>query len=71
MTDWIEWSGGYCPLPRYVEVRYRDGSEQRLLIGSISDHSDWLHIASDPSGDIVAYRLVPPTLSRSSENRNG
>ena len=59
--SWIEWKGGGCPVApeTVVEVRVRDGS----------------HFNSGPAGnfcwrpfwrskyDIVAYRVVVPTLS--------
>lgn len=57
-TDWIEWNGGECPLPRRVEVRYRGGYEQMRAVENSLDNTDWLHLPSDPEGDIIAYRVV-------------
>lgn len=57
-TEWIEWAGGECPIKKGedVVVRYRDGFEQILLDAHVG--LLWLHLASDPEADIIAYRIV-------------
>ena len=57
MSDWIEWSGGECPVPPYtrVEVRFRNGA-----LNSVSSAKDWTW--KWPAGrgayDIVGYRVI-------------
>lgn len=57
---WIEWSGGECPLPRMVEVVFRDGTKTKRAIQNILGDEDWAHYTTDPDGDIIAYRIVEP-----------
>lgn len=66
--EWIEWSGGKCPVDRgtLVDVKTRDGAYGTFLFagsdlylpesegGAIAE--DWSHDGS--GGDIVSYRLV-------------
>lgn len=56
--DWIEWSGGECPVEpgRVINARCRDGDES--LIQSC-DWFDWRHNVKGeyPGFDIVAYRV--------------
>jgi len=54
---WIEWHGGKCPVKAgIINVRYRDGWEQNLMVSGTNE--EWLHMPSDPDGDIVAYRII-------------
>lgn len=55
MTGWLEWSGGACPVPGFinVDVRYRDGTTDRAS----ADRWPWGHEGTPD--DIVAYRLCP------------
>ena len=57
MTDWIEWSGGECPvLPdALVEIRRRDGSE--TATNEPTRHR-WAYLYTTSGHDIVAYRVV-------------
>ena len=59
-TDWIEWKGGECPVPKgtMIQWRVRGGSEASLPTGSPAELRDWKH---DGRGlDIIAYRIVKP-----------
>jgi hypothetical protein len=62
-TDWIEWTGGECPLARsaIVHVRFRRGAEGHAPAGRL----DWRHgipcHGYDGDDDIVAYFPVEPT----------
>ena len=60
--EWINWSGGECPVPKgtIVDVRHRSGDEffgeEAELVGSAAQ--EW-HYSRDPdAGDIIAYRVV-------------
>lgn len=68
-NDWIEWSGGECPVRgQYIDAKLRDGFlfENELadtLCGDFydaksctSDNDNWMHNGS--SDDIIAYRVV-------------
>lgn len=52
--DWIEWSGGECPVDplRLVEAKFVDGATDM----DVADAYDWFH--EDLSSDIIAYRVV-------------
>ena len=54
MSEWIEWSGGECPVPPHtmVEVRYQDGSTDHWLSHTVNWDQE------GTSADIVAYRVV-------------
>jgi hypothetical protein len=70
--DWIEWSGGECPLEDsvLVQVQFRDGTFSVEQPGSTAAYwdgrgsdgdtltwvSQWAHI--DHDSDIIAYRIV-------------
>lgn len=62
--EWIEWSGGECPLAAdaLVQVKFRDGSfsvEQRgMTAGYLDRHNYWIG-NGEARDDIVAYRVVP------------
>ena len=72
MTDWIEWTGGDCPVAKgtLVDVKYRDGRSARGVTagtewgesGHVSDNGKnaegWSH--DGIGADIVAYRLAQP-----------
>ncbi|CAN7597948.1 hypothetical protein [Bosea sp. LjRoot237] len=55
MSDWIEWSGGACPVAAgtSVIVRFRCGEECETGYAE-----DWDWIAEGRGYDIVAYRLT-------------
>lgn len=62
-SRWIEWFGGYCPVPRgtLVDVTYRDGKTLNCLPAdeihsTVRDASGsfWQH--DDAPNDIVRYR---------------
>lgn len=63
MSEWIEWSGGECPVPKgtVIDVKYRDGSERlgapALTIDNGTGAAFW--VRDDVDQDIVAYRLAP------------
>src|SRR5687768_15104235 len=73
MSEWIEWKGGECPVPRgtLIDVRYRDGGEmygRRALEceswGRDASSSFWGRLNID--SDITAYRpsnLFKPSAS--------
>lgn len=52
--EWIEWTGGECPVEghRRVEARLRDGTIET----ADADLFFWDHI--DDDSDIVAYRVL-------------
>lgn len=68
VNDWIEWHGGECPVgpSTPIELRFRCGSEH-----SCTQPGDlrWSDIGSD--GDIIAYRVVKPTLFHGRERVDG
>ena len=55
MKDWIEWSGGECPVPvdTKIEIERRNGTTENLKAGKWDGWSMAGH-----STDIVAYRIV-------------
>jgi hypothetical protein len=58
-SEWIEWSGGKCPVPdsTITEVRFR--SETFETITGRADYFGWEWPADDPYyDDITAYRVV-------------
>ena len=61
--EWIEWSGGNCPVPANsrVDIKFRDGD-----IGlEQSANWDWSHRGY--RSDIIAYRIIPEQPT----NQNG
>lgn len=63
LAEWIEWSGGKCPVKAgtLVDVKHRDGDigyHQPAMGGDITGGTagawDWSH--TDDPGDITAYR---------------
>lgn len=61
-TDWIEWTGGKCPLipgQRYA-YRSRDGFECPETIADDAHclNAVWMHSDTTPGWDIIAYRVV-------------
>jgi hypothetical protein len=58
--DWIEWSGGECPVANdvLVDAKYRNG---RIFIASAWLFR-WTHFAEseDEAEDIIAYRICKP-----------
>lgn len=60
LGDWIEWSGGECPVAAGVmhERRYRNGDTgiYRQKTGIMP--RTWAHF--DDDDDIIAYRVVRP-----------
>ena len=57
MTDWIEWSGGKCPVPPCTEIEARLRKGTRYITCYPSLDLWWDH--SNSPYDIVAYRVVP------------
>lgn len=63
---WIKWEGGECPLPKgtLVDVKYRDGFKQKgCPVGRTLaefERNVFFEANSDPSYDIIAYRLAKP-----------
>ena len=63
-TDWIEWSGGPCPVDRetWVRVKLRDGY---VTPGYEQHHARnfiWTH-SNGRSWEIIAYQIVEPSKS--------
>ena len=58
MTDWIEWSGGECPVPPRTQgvLRRQDGKE---LTGPAGRFEWQWGVELCEDCDIVAYRVVP------------
>lgn len=63
-NDWIEWTGGDCPVAKgtLVDVKYRDGHVERRLPAnelhpSTRDASVAFWKNDGVDSDIVAYRL--------------
>ena len=57
--DWIEWSGGECPVAREVaeiQVRLRSNRCIYTLSQKQAEMVRWANIGK--SGDIIAYRVV-------------
>lgn len=68
-NNWIEWKGGYCPVPKgmLVDVKYRSGEEEYSLpaLENVSSDSGlnarncfWVHDAHNQ--DIIAWRPHQP-----------
>ena len=62
MSEWIEWTGGECPVDRgaAVDLRYSGGVEAHHLIAG---RMDWIHykgVMAKYGGNIVAYRVAEP-----------
>jgi hypothetical protein len=63
--DWIQWSGGECPIrpETLVKVRFRHND---------TEPDKWKHAARyhwhhhGGGGDIIAYRLASPSTAESS-----
>lgn len=57
MSEWIEWSGGECPVPpgTVVEVRFRNGNSDP---DSNAEWWDWRWRGREGEYDIVAYRVI-------------
>lgn len=60
MTDWVEWDGGKCPVPRGrpVQVRHRNGDVFSCLAGMGPAESWGRMDGTQLTSDIVAYRLA-------------
>lgn len=58
MTDWIEWSGGKCPVPPCTEIEARLRNGTRYVTCYPSLDLRWGHC--DSTYDIVAYRVYNP-----------
>ena len=57
MNDWIEWSGGRCPVDGHVRVDVKLQSGEISLDEAARGYS-WNKYHND--GDIIAYRLAAP-----------
>lgn len=73
MSEWIEWSGGVCPVPdgTLVDVEYRDGSSEHSAIATSSSSSGsgasptfWEN--DHTQLDIIRYRVCQ-SVSRESK----
>lgn len=68
MSEWIEWSGGECPVVKntLVDVKTRDDDFGTFLLAGTKNYlpeseggataEDWSH--TEEPGDIIAYRVV-------------
>lgn len=54
MTDWIDWRGGECPVPRgtRIDVMFRDGTS----CGRVAPGGSWRHDGG--ADDVVGYRRI-------------
>lgn len=62
-SDWIEWTGGECPVRAgsTVRIKARDGFTVTKLIDGDEPAAAWLHLPDNhPEWDIIAYRVVQP-----------
>lgn len=61
MTDWIEWSGGDCPVPPDTVVQAKFVSDYWGTTGAegAARRFSWARPSLYRYGDIVAYRVVP------------
>lgn len=59
--EWIEWNGGEMPVPgnTLVEVAFHNGARIERDCAS-----SWYWIHHGCSTDIIAYRIVPKTVTR-------
>lgn len=57
--EWIEWSGGECPVPpgKIVDLKLRKGS---ITTNYPAGSAQWDHRSEDNDTDIMAYRVVNP-----------
>jgi hypothetical protein len=66
--DWIEWSGGECPIDLYAfaEVRFRGGDRGIAPALHWIDRwsNAWEHKGPCRSEDIIAYRVVTAAALR-------
>lgn len=67
MAEWIEWSGGDCPvdLTSLVDTKADDGRVDHAILASDVPWDSWISIGAAKPGegcDIVAYRLSGKTL---------
>ena len=54
MSEWKNWTGGYCPVPKgtVVKIEMRDG----ILALETAESLDWRHYGT--SGDIIKYHVI-------------
>lgn len=57
--DWIEWSGGECPVDPYqrVDVKWSDGIVEN---GFRAREHEWVRRLTISKARLVAYRVVQP-----------
>ncbi|MDV4166215.1 hypothetical protein R1538_34765 [Rhizobium leguminosarum] len=75
MSEWIEWAGGECPVPltALVDVRYADGHEEFFVEAELlardchGEPDDWWKHEGHPTENIIAYRVINPHASESSQ----
>lgn len=75
-TDWINWAGGECPVPRgtLVDVKYRCGEERfslpalEMVPGEDASYSFWKN--DGMRMDIVSYRLTQTTKQEITTQEN-
>jgi hypothetical protein len=68
VSDWIEWSGGECPVApgTLVDVKHMDGDQSyaafagNLVVDGVGGFDWWKHQDADcgPDGFVIAYRVV-------------
>lgn len=60
MSEWIEWTGGECPVEKNqrVDVRYRTGQEAYYQIACGFFWTGFDEDGSEHPADIIAYRVV-------------
>lgn len=54
-NEWIDWTGGECPVDGVIDARHRNGM---VILGLKAKHFRWDHIGY--GYDITAYRLHQP-----------
>ena len=61
MSEWIEWSGGDCPVEddALVETKGRNGD----IDTNVASFWCWDHAPYWPESDIIAYRIVAPSTT--------
>lgn len=59
MSDWIEWTGGECPVPEDTQVEIRLGENGPENATGPAGHWGWSHAGfKNLDAHITAYRVV-------------
>lgn len=58
--DWIEWTGGECPVPNgtYVALSFRENKGAGRSTSCVPEALNWQHRARAFGGDILGYRIL-------------